>query len=128
MGFKIAVEFSEQFFYGHHEIIVDETMECHMRRGLSFHDKLETDIVFTEIFELAGGGIAVESKREQNTFEHLHTIISIRITVREIDKLKHIDSFYDFFHGSGDIVRIDRIFINKMQRELKRWLKCVTIY
>ncbi len=82
----------------------------------------------TGIFELAGRGIAVKSEREQNTFEHLHAIISIRIAMREIDKLKHIDSFHDFFHRSGDIVRIDRIFINKIQRELKRWLNCVTIY
>ena len=67
----------------------------------------EADIVFTQIFELAGRGIAVESEREQNTFEHLHAIISIRIAMREIDKLKHIDSFHDFFHGSGDIVRIE---------------------
>ena len=128
MGFKIAVKFNEQLFYGHHEIIVNETMKCHMRGFLSFHDELETDIVFTQIFELAGRGIAVESEREQNTFEHLHAIISIRIAMREIDKLKHIDSFHDFFHRSGDIVRIDRIFINKIQRELKRWLNCVTIY
>ena len=54
-----------------------------MRRFLSFHDELETDIVFTQIFELAGRGIAVESEREQNTFEHLHAIISIRIAMKE---------------------------------------------
>ena len=68
---------------GHHEIIVNETMKCHMRRFLSFHDELETDIVFTQIFELAGRGIAVESEREQNAFEHLHAIISIRIAMKE---------------------------------------------
>ena len=95
---------------------MDETMKSHMGRCLTIHDKLKTDVIAAKRSKLSQRDIA---KSEKNTLEHIHTVIPMRISMREVEIFKWIDRFYDFFHGSGNSIIRDRIFVNKTQRELK---------
>ncbi len=45
--------------------------------------------------------------------EQFQTIVTAVMTGREVDIFKHVDSLYDFLHGSGDIIPRDGIIINK---------------
>ena len=80
--FKIAVQIIEDLFDGHLEVIMDETMKSHMGRCLTIHDKLKTDVIAAKRGKLSQRDIA---KSEKNTLEHIHTVIPMRISMREIE-------------------------------------------
>ena len=80
--FKIAVQIIEDLFDGNLEVIMDETMKSHMGRCLTIHDKLKTDVIAAKRGKLSQRDIA---KSEKNTLEHIHTVIPMRISMREIE-------------------------------------------
>ena len=80
--FKIAVQIIEDLFAGHLEVIMDETMKSHMGRCLTIHDKLKTDVIAAKRGKLSQRDIA---KSEKNTLEHIHTVMPMRISMREIE-------------------------------------------
>lgn len=113
MGFKIAIELDKKIFQRHPKIVSDEALKSHKRRGEAIHDELKTNIKFTQILKIAKRGVAFEGISEKDTLEQFQAIVSAVMTGREVDIFEHVDSFYDFLHGSGDIIRRDGILINK---------------
>ncbi len=113
MGFKIAIELDKKIFQRHPKIVSDEALKSHKRRGEAIHDELKTNIKFTQILKIAKRGVAFEGISEKDTLEQFQAIVSAVMTGREVDIFEHVDSFYDFLHGSGDIIRRDGILIDK---------------
>ncbi len=74
---------------------------------------MKTNIEFTQILKIAKRSVAFEGISEKDTLEQFQTIVTAVMTGREVDIFEHVDSLYDFLHGSGDIIPRDGIFINK---------------